>query len=259
MISPQISFRGQSYPLESLDQKSSSRKTSLSFPFHPCFPVSCLLLSLGCLALGTASITSPFIVHTGWTPAPPTRLQAPVLQGSGIFIASICLGWLHSGDMVGEWGQPQARMTGTEELPATLTCYHRGLAQGETRKLRPGQLGGVLRSQVRGTSQGSAVGFALKVKVRLTQPCLTLCDTMAYTIHGTLQVKILEWVAFPIPSPRDLPNTDHPYCRQILYQLSHKENSIIILEWVAYPFSSRSSLPRNQTGVSCIAGRFFTN
>ena len=130
MISPQISFRGQSYPLESLDQKSSSRKTSLSFPFHPCFPVSCLLLSLGCLALGTASITSPFIVHTGWTPAPPTRLQAPVLQGSGIFIASICLGWLHSGDMVGEWGQPQARMTGTEELPATLTCYHRGASPG---------------------------------------------------------------------------------------------------------------------------------
>ena len=32
-----------------------------------------------------------------------------------------------------------------------------------------------------------------------------------------------------------------------------------ILEWVTYPFSSRSSLPRNQTGVSCIAGGFFTN
>ena len=31
------------------------------------------------------------------------------------------------------------------------------------------------------------------------------------------------------------------------------------LEWVAYPFSSVSSWPRNQTGVSCIAGRFFTN
>ena len=32
-----------------------------------------------------------------------------------------------------------------------------------------------------------------------------------------------------------------------------------ILEWVAYPFSSRSFWPRNQTQVSCIAGRFFTN
>ena len=29
-----------------------------------------------------------------------------------------------------------------------------------------------------------------------------------------------------------------------------------ILEWVAYPFSSRSFWPRNQTGVSCISGRF---
>ena len=32
-----------------------------------------------------------------------------------------------------------------------------------------------------------------------------------------------------------------------------------ILEWVAYPFSSRSSQPRNQTGISCTAGAFFTN
>ena len=32
-----------------------------------------------------------------------------------------------------------------------------------------------------------------------------------------------------------------------------------ILEWVAYPFSRGSSWPRNWTGVSCIAGGFFTN
>ena len=48
------------------------------------------------------------------------------------------------------------------------------------------------------------------------------------------------------------------HCRQILYQLSHK-GSPRILDWVAYPFSSGSSWPRNWTGVSCIAGRFFTN
>ena len=48
------------------------------------------------------------------------------------------------------------------------------------------------------------------------------------------------------------------HCRQILYQLSHK-GSPRILEWVPYPFSSWSSWPRNQTSVSCIAGRFFTN
>ena len=53
-------------------------------------------------------------------------------------------------------------------------------------------------------------------------------------------------------------NPDLPHCRQILYQLSHK-GSTRILKWVTYPFSNRSSWPRNLTGVSCIAGRFFTN
>ena len=53
-------------------------------------------------------------------------------------------------------------------------------------------------------------------------------------------------------------NPDLPHCRRLLYQLSHK-GSPRILEWIAYPFSSGSSWPRNGTGVSCIAGRFFTN
>ena len=48
------------------------------------------------------------------------------------------------------------------------------------------------------------------------------------------------------------------HCGQILYQLSHK-GSPRILEWVADPFSSRSSWSRNWTGVSFIAGGFFTN
>ena len=32
-----------------------------------------------------------------------------------------------------------------------------------------------------------------------------------------------------------------------------------ILEWVAISFSRVSTQPRDQTWVSCIAGRFFTN
>ena len=32
-----------------------------------------------------------------------------------------------------------------------------------------------------------------------------------------------------------------------------------ILEWVAFPFSRESSQPRDQTQVSRIAGRFFTS
>ena len=53
-------------------------------------------------------------------------------------------------------------------------------------------------------------------------------------------------------------NPSLPHCRWIPYQLSHK-GSPRILEWVTYLFSSGSSWPRNQTRVSCIAGRFFTN
>ena len=41
-------------------------------------------------------------------------------------------------------------------------------------------------------------------------------------------------------------------------ELSHKR-SPRILEWVAYPYSRASPQPRNQTGISCIAGGFFTN
>ena len=63
-------------------------------------------------------------------------------------------------------------------------------------------------------------GLPLKVKVKVSQSCLTLCDPMDYTVHGVLQARILEWVAFP--------------------------------------FSRGSSQPRNLTGVSCIAGGFFT-
>ena len=48
------------------------------------------------------------------------------------------------------------------------------------------------------------------------------------------------------------------HCRRNLYQLSH-QGSLRILEWVAYPFSSGSPWARNWTGVSCVAGGFFTS
>ena len=57
--------------------------------------------------------------------------------------------------------------------------------------------------------------------MKVTQSCLTLCDPMDYTVHGILQARIVEWVAFP--------------------------------------FSRGSSQPKNRTQVSCIAGGFFTS
>ena len=87
-------------------------------------------------------------------------------------------------------------------------------------------------------------GLRCSVKVKVTHSCLTLCDSMDYTVHGILQARILEWVAFPSwgkdPSWVGLLNPGLPHCRQILYQLSHK-GSPRILEWIACPFSRGSS------------------
>ena len=36
-----------------------------------------------------------------------------------------------------------------------------------------------------------------KVKVKVAQSCPTFCSTMDCRVHGILQARILEWVAFP--------------------------------------------------------------
>ena len=56
-------------------------------------------------------------------------------------------------------------------------------------------------------------------EVKVTQSCQTLCDLTDYRVHGILQTRILEWVAFP--------------------------------------FSRGSSQPRDRTQVPCIVDRFF--
>ena len=101
-------------------------------------------------------------------------------------------------------------------------------------------------------------------EVRVAQSCPALCIPVdcsppGSSVHGILQARALEWVAIPFSRGIFLTqgsNPGLPHCRQILHQLSH-QGSPRILEWVAYPFSRGSSWPRNQTRVSCIAGRFF--
>ena len=82
---------------------------------------------------------------------------------------------------------------------------------------------------------------------------------MDYTVHGILQARILEWVAFPFSrassQPRDQTKVSHIAGRFFTSWATREAQEY----WVAYPFSSRSSQLRNQTGVSFIAGRFFTN
>jgi len=43
----------------------------------------------------------------------------------------------------------------------------------------------------------SSILFPVEKKVKVAQLCLTLCYPMDYTVHGILQARILEWVAFP--------------------------------------------------------------
>ena len=100
----------------------------------------------------------------------------------------------------------------------------------------------------------------------VTQLWLTLCDLMncsppSSSVHGDSPGKntgvgrhaLLQGI-FPIQGL----NPPLLHCRQTLYCPSH-QRSPWIPEWVAYPFSRGSSWPRDQTGVSCIAGGFFTS
>ena len=52
-----------------------------------------------------------------------------------------------------------------------------------------------------------------EVKVKVTQLSPTLSDPIDYTVHGILQARILEWVAFPFSrgssQPRDLTQVSH--------------------------------------------------
>ena len=37
----------------------------------------------------------------------------------------------------------------------------------------------------------------MRSEVKVAQSCLTLCDSMNYTVHEILQIIILDWVALP--------------------------------------------------------------
>ena len=60
--------------------------------------------------------------------------------------------------------------------------------------------------------------------MKVAQSCLTLCNPMDYTVHGILQARTLERVAFA--SLRDLPSPGieprSPTLQAILDQLSHQ-------------------------------------
>ena len=65
-----------------------------------------------------------------------------------------------------------------------------------------------------------------EVKVKIVQSCPTLWDPVDYKVHGILQARILEWVAFPFSrrssQPRNRTQVSHIADG---YQLSHKGSS----------------------------------
>ena len=81
----------------------------------------------------------------------------------------------------------------------------------------------------RGFHQYSSLEFSILLiivwKVKVAQSCLTLCNPVDCIVHGILQARILEWVAISFSRgifPTQGSNPGLLYCRQTLYQLSHK-------------------------------------
>ena len=70
---------------------------------------------------------------------------------------------------------------------------------------------------------------------------------MDCTVHGILQARILEWVAFPFSrgssQPRDQVRVSPTL--QVDSLPTEPQEKPGILEWVVYPFSRGSSQPRN--------------
>ena len=97
----------------------------------------------------------------------------------------------------------------------------------------------------------------------IAQSCLILCNPMdssppGSSVHGDSPGKHIGVGCHALLQGSFPTNPGLSPCRWILYCLSH-QGKRRILEWVASPFSRGSSWPRNQTGVCCIAGRFFTS
>ena len=122
----------------------------------------------------------------------------------------------------------------------------------------------ILRLGVRTTSpvpQPPRLGL---VKVQVTQSCRTRCEPINYTVHGILQARILEWVTFSLedfqgnlPSPGIEPRSPTLQVDSLPAEPQGKPKNTGMGS-LSFP-SGGFSRPRNQTRVSCIAGRFFTS
>ena len=97
------------------------------------------------------------------------------------------------------------------------------------------------------------------LKVKVTQWCPTLCNSMDYTVHGILQARILEWVAFSFSRGSSQPKDQTQISRIAGGFFTSWATTEAWEYWgrLAFPFSSRYSQPRSWTGVSCIAWKLW--
>ena len=102
--------------------------------------------------------------------------------------------------------------------------------------------------------------FLYTVFVKVTPSCPTLCNPMEYRVHGILQARKLEWVAFPfsrgLPSPGIEPRSPALQADSLPAESQGKPKNTVVS---SLSFYSGFSLLRNQTRVSCMAGGFFTS
>ena len=105
----------------------------------------------------------------------------------------------------------------------------------------------------------------------VAQSCPTLCSPMdcslpGSSVHGIFQARILEWVAITFCEQEGKKSEVSQSCLTLCDHMNfslpgssiHGIFQARILEWIVISFSRRSSQPRDQTWVSCIAGRRFT-
>ena len=75
------------------------------------------------------------------------------------------------------------------------------------------------------------------------QSCPTLCSPMDYTVHGILQARILEWVAFPFPrgfsQPRDRTQVSHIVGEFLISWATMEAQEY----WSGQPIPSLANLP----------------
>ena len=97
-------------------------------------------------------------------------------------------------------------------------------------------------------------------KVKVAQSCPTLCNPGDYTIHGIFQARKLKWEAIIFSrGPSQSRDQTQVSCTAGRFFTSWAtKEAQEILVWGVYPFSSGFSWPRNWTRVSCIAGGWAT-